>query len=51
MLLLLLNYLVDSLACLCELLLVLLEAAHVVLTLDVVHGVRQGHEWYYGVWL
>ena len=50
MLLLLLNYLIDSLACLCELLLVLLEAAHVVLPLYVVHGHREGHEGYYGVW-
>jgi hypothetical protein len=51
MLLLLLDDLVDSLACLSELLLVLLEAAHVVLPLYVVHGHRQSHEGYYGVWL
>ena len=50
MLFLLLHDLIDRLACLCELFLVLLEAAHVVLPLYVVHGHRQGHEWYYGVW-
>ena len=51
MLFLLLNDLIDYLTCLYELLLVLLEAADVILPLDVVHRHRQSHERYYGVWL
>ena len=44
MLLFLLDDLVDSLADLSQLLLVLLERAHIVLTLDVVHSDGQGHK-------